>query len=386
MERLPIELWQTILEATDDQRSFNALARTCKLMASLASNGVVKRRAQFRLAQPILMCDRNFLLHCTSVLANGQCRGTYLIFCSNPETGREVQLGLSAYIDICGIEGEECLYGCRDNYLYPLLPEESSYKYGYWDKLLGTADARAILAAHKKGKYDRVFAARFCLKPLLRTTNFRGGKKEGIAITYDEGDVKMKCSYEHGLLDGQNERFYPDGQLHTLTHWKQGKPCGEWLSYYRHGVPRIRCTFQNVDLVMPVECFNEEGKMICRFGLMRPYSPSNEPCPRFLLEGAYEEWYGDGQLSVSKHYQKGQPIGEAREWDKDGSLLRKYHFEDGLLEGPFETYRGGELYTRHQFSAGIMLKSSALHYDAVAGEVMNWISDPIEDDYVIPSQ
>jgi antitoxin component YwqK of YwqJK toxin-antitoxin module len=72
---------------------------------------------------------------------------------------------------------------------------------------------------------------------LIRTEEFKNGKKHGLRIDYDEetGNVIRKISYEKGQVVGTAKEFYPNGNMKKTISTKNGHLHGPTITYDSEG-------------------------------------------------------------------------------------------------------------------------------------------------------
>lgn len=133
---------------------------------------------------------------------------------------------------------------------------------------------------------------------------FKGERKDSTWLVYSFYNQRLaiKEVYSDGLLNGITEKYFDDGSVLEVLHWKEGKKHGEWVQFYQNGQMRLRSSY--VD--------NER-------------------------DGRFEAWGPGGKPIITGAYRKGVMDGEWRYYDLEGKEEMVLVYKDGRME-PNEKY------------------------------------------------
>lgn len=145
-----------------------------------------------------------------------------------------------------------------------------------------------------------------------------GGWCADLADPLTQGDV-FAFEFTLRVKQGAYRGFNNDGSIRVEGQYANGKPSGEWLTYY--------CK----DCLEKAETYSEG-----------------------LLNGPYCQWYGNGVLACTGQYNRGKRCGLWKSYQIDnGSIRSESNWQDGQLQGPFQTwYDGGSAEITGSFSKG----------------------------------
>jgi len=116
---------------------------------------------------------------------------------------------------------------------------------------------------------------------------FKDGKLEGENKRWwNNGQLSYQCFYKNAMIEGEYKNWYENGQLWVQSFYKDGKLEGESKDWYENGQLFTRCFYKGGE-----------------------------------LEGEYKEWYGNGQLRVHCFHKNGVEEGEYKSWCWNGDFL-----------------------------------------------------------------
>ncbi len=138
--------------------------------------------------------------------------------------------------------------------------------------------------------------------------------------------------------------FYKNGQIETTyTVDENGQKNGAYEEYYQDGQLAVKCALKNDKLDGPYESFYPDGRLEkkCAF-------KNGE------LNGAYESYNPLTKRLLEKGtYKSGKKEGLWEKYRLDGSLLTKCVYKDGKLNGLYEEYNeNGELMEKGAYING----------------------------------
>ena len=98
------------------------------------------------------------------------------------------------------------------------------------------------------------------LAVLRERGEFVDGKRHGVwARRFPSGRLFTECSYEHGLREGRERRWYLDGTPRWHGEWRAGRKSGEWIHMTRDERVHDALTgvYENGEKIAPVRGFND---------------------------------------------------------------------------------------------------------------------------------
>ena len=142
-------------------------------------------------------------------------------------------------------------------------------------------------------------------------------------IWYKDGSW-MKCTLKKGVLEGPFEWRSKDHRSSMSGEYANGKREGHWdiVSKVSDTVTRSeKCQYKEGHIIgdRPQRIYLEKNRL---------------PIAEFTLSAA------------------GKKTGEFKQYNNDGSLYKKCHYSDGMLDGEYTTYSHGRVRTQGAFSYG----------------------------------
>jgi antitoxin component YwqK of YwqJK toxin-antitoxin module len=122
----------------------------------------------------------------------------------------------------------------------------------------------------------------------------------GIIIDkYPNNRLAFKNVFQNGLMEGKQEKWYPDGSKMEVLFYKENRKSGEHHGWWENGQMKFEYFIEND---IPIK--------------------------------THREWYSSGQLySLSNYDQEGQPEGEQKMWYETGQIKSNYVIKDGRRFG-----------------------------------------------------
>ncbi len=129
--------------------------------------------------------------------------------------------------------------------------------------------------------------------------NYLDEKKDSIWQFFSEttGTVVSAETYQHGLINGLSQVFYPDGVLSELQHYKNGVKDGLWEQFYLDGKLKLRGAWQAGEKA-----------------------------------GAFRTFYNSGQPMIVGQYSFGHQDGTWIYYDEKSAITKKEFYDMGRLE------------------------------------------------------
>ncbi len=174
-----------------------------------------------------------------------------------------------------------------------------------------------------------------------------------------DGSLASKLTYEHGELDGDFQRFHPNGEVAKAGRFTRGQLEGEVVAFAstdrRHEQLRSCCVPSGATTMVARyehgRCLSEvfydaQSRRLLEDGSLHPDWPDSVPADATFIRRTQRWELGRGDQAGRQ--------GLWRWWWKDGTLAEIATFEDGRLHGTRERYDPqGALVTRLKFRHGV---------------------------------
>ena len=150
------------------------------------------------------------------------------------------------------------------------------------------------------------------------------GQLDGIYREYYEnGQLKLECTYKNGQLEGIAKEYYKNDQLSCEYNFRDGKLDGLCKEYYESG--KIKEEYY---------CKNGE------------------------FEGTYKKYYTNGKEKSEYNYKNGKLEGTAKEYRINGDVEVEYDYKKVNLENIYEKYENKKSTTETTTKTNIVPNSS----------------------------
>lgn len=232
--------------------------------------------------------------------------------------------------------------------------------------------------------------------------NYSEGKKDGLRITYREGEIVAE-NFEKDIKQGLTTYYYPDstiyktinfvdgredglakeyaedGRVVTLTTYKkgyvvsrerinrldaQGRRQGLWKFFHDNGMVRLEGRYSNDLRDGFFKEYDENGRLLATAKWIE--GEKQEDAVELVKLEVLKDYYPDGSVKTLQTYRNGIPQGVRREYDKDGNIVAGYLYEDGqkvaegitredgVRDGPWtEFYSNGQLRAEGKYLDGL---------------------------------
>ena len=130
--------------------------------------------------------------------------------------------------------------------------------------------------------------------------------------------------FQHGELNGQQIRYYPDGNFWFRENWSKGRRDGVWEWFHGTGDRHSRCSYIKGFIV---------GKKVF-------WSNKSRVREEDHVDGSIAKvcaWYVSGKKRMEGKYENGKKAGRWAYWKEDGSLQYEGEWKDGQ---PWSGYCG----------------------------------------------
>lgn len=136
---------------------------------------------------------------------------------------------------------------------------------------------------------------------------------------YDDGELQYEYRKKGGVFDGVFRQWEYNETLVLECYFKDGKEHGEYKRWNTRGEMAKKCYYNEGKL---------EGEYICWYD-NKIYSQENYKDGK--LEGECKAWHDNGQLKRLYHCENGKREGELVSWNKEGELVYKSNYKNGII-------------------------------------------------------
>ena len=167
---------------------------------------------------------------------------------------------------------------------------------------------------------------------ILTDINSSSNSHEVVTDEFSNGLLKQYFTFnKKGLLDGESRQYYEEGDIKSISPFKNNVADGVFISYYQNGNMKEKHAYKNG---------NEEG------------------------EGIF--YYENGKLEEKYFMKNGKLDGEAINYFEDGKIKNKAIFKDGITleeevykdnEIRKNTFKNGEIVQQDIYSKNKILKA-----------------------------
>ena len=153
---------------------------------------------------------------------------------------------------------------------------------------------------------ERCFVKMFASDGKLRAEGVYEGQKKDSTWKYlgNDGKVRMTEQYNHGILSGITESYYPSGNLSRRWVFHSGIKDGPWIQWFEKGDTMLVANYV-------------EG----------------------MLHGNYFTYYQNGKDQISGAYYQDEKDGDWHYYAEDGSLVSVISYDKGTVLNPEELER-----------------------------------------------
>ena len=218
---------------------------------------------------------------------------------------------------------------------------------------------------------------------------FKNNVADGTFISYyQNGNIKEKHTYKNGNEEGEGIFYYENGKLEEKYFMKNGKLDGQAIKYFEDGKIKNKAIFKDgVTLEEEIYKDNEIRKNTFKNGeiVQQDIYSKNKilKAKKFLLE--------NGKIKIISYYENGNKQeevfvinelfdGEAFKYYPSGKLRNKSFFKDGKREGESLTYyENGKLKKKILYKNGVRNGEAAEYYESgIIKQKAYFINDKLE--------
>ncbi|KXA26852.1 toxin-antitoxin system YwqK family antitoxin [Fusobacterium nucleatum] len=212
---------------------------------------------------------------------------------------------------------------------------------------------------------------------------------------YEEGDIKSISPFKNNVADGTFISYYQNGKLEEKYFMKNGKLDGEAINYFEDGRIKNKAifkdgvtleeeiykdneirknTFKNEEIVQQdiysknkilkaKKFFLENGKM----KIISYYENGNKEEEVFvineLFDGEAFKYYPSGKLRNKSFFKDGKREGESLTYYENGKLKKKILYKNGVRNGEAAEYYESGIIKQKAYFINDKLEKENLYYD-----------------------
>ncbi|MCL4591639.1 toxin-antitoxin system YwqK family antitoxin [Fusobacterium nucleatum] len=212
---------------------------------------------------------------------------------------------------------------------------------------------------------------------------------------YEEGDIKSISPFKNNVADGTFISYYQNGKLEEKYFMKNGKLDGEAINYFEDGRIKNKAifkdgvtleeeiykdneirknTFKNEEIVQQdiysknkilkaKKFFLENGKM----KIISYYENGNKEEEVFvineLFDGEAFKYYPSGKLRNKSFFKDGKREGESLTYYENGKLKKKILYKNGVRNGEAAEYYESGIIKQKAYFINDKLEKEDLYYD-----------------------
>ena len=187
---------------------------------------------------------------------------------------------------------------------------------------------------------------------LVTDINYNLNSNEIITDEFLNGLLKQYFIYnKNGLLNGESREYYEEGDIKSISHFKNDIPDGVFISYYQNG--NIENKYAYVNGQANGECFSyyENGKLEERYFLKNGE-----------IDGEAFAYYPSGKLRGKEVQKLGKREGESIIYHENGNIKQKSTFKNDKREGDLFIY----------FPSGKLRQTEKYINGKIEGEVIEY--------------
>ena len=187
---------------------------------------------------------------------------------------------------------------------------------------------------------------------LVTDINYNLNSNEIITDEFPNGLLKQYFIYnKNGLLDGESREYYEEGNIKSISSFKNNVANGLFISYYQNG--NIENKYAYVNGQANGECFSyyENGKLEERYFLKNGE-----------IDGEAFAYYPSGKLRGKEVQKLGKREGESIIYHENGNIKQKSTFKNDKREGDLFIY----------FPSGKLRQTEKYINGKIEGEVIEY--------------
>lgn len=175
----------------------------------------------------------------------------------------------------------------------------------------------------------------------------KNGKLNGKQVMYFPskifflpGNIQSEFKFKDGVPDGTVSNYYDPWftffrKYREIRKYDNGKPVGEWKSYYNNG-----------------SFFSRHGS-ISQIGTFKDGFP----------DGDFISYDKNGEVSAQLHYNNGKLDGDYTSYYENGQIAEKFHYTNGKVDGDYIKYfENGQKLSYRKYKNGLLTGKIIYYY------------------------
>ncbi|WP_320950414.1 phosphatidylinositol-4-phosphate 5-kinase [Fusobacterium sp.] len=242
---------------------------------------------------------------------------------------------------------------------------------------------------NKKGLLDGESRQYYEEGDIKSISPFKNNVADGVFISYyQNGNMKEKHAYKNGNEEGEGIFYYKNGKLEEKYFMKNGKLDGEAVNYFEDGKIKNKAIFKDgVTLEEEIYKDNEIRKNIFK----NEEIVQQDIYSKNKILKAKKSLLENGKMKIISYYENGNKEeevfvinelfdGEAFKYYPSGKLRNKLFFKDGKKEGEsLSYYENGKLKKKILYKNGVRNGEAAEYYESgIIKQKAYFINDKLE--------
>ena len=184
---------------------------------------------------------------------------------------------------------------------------------------------------------------------------YRDGIRDGFfkrKILHEGKDFICEGKYIEGIKHGMWTIKYPDGKHRAILEYSYDKPCGQWRYFYENNQIESFENFENGILSGEVKFFDKNGNLMIRANYLEG-----------LLNGSFLRYYSPKKIETATNFSYGKINGTIKIFSKEGTLLMEGNYKENIRENTWRIfYKTGDIKTVFSYKNG-KKEGEAIIYD-----------------------
>lgn len=163
----------------------------------------------------------------------------------------------------------------------------------------------------------------------------------GVWVVQKDGKEVSESSWKNGKRHGLSRSWHPDGKLRSFGNYNEGLIDGTLTIWSTNGLLTVIFVREPDGREKRIDYINgrvdqEQVSMAGQPLSRRMWHPNGTmafsySCKVGKPHGEERQWYPNGKLRQKGQLRNGAKWGVHTGWDKDGNIIRTWHYEDGKL-------------------------------------------------------
>lgn len=201
------------------------------------------------------------------------------------------------------------------------------------------------------------------------TIDYKGGKKNGLKITYQPGEtisenfvndvkqgntlyyypdgkLRLFIPFVNGLEEGISKEFAPEGTVITYVEYKKGFMVsrerinrkdrnglkqGRWKFFYDNGLVKLDGVYKDDRKNGYFKEYDEKGQLLSVKKFVN--DTEEKEAPELTSLSVKTDYYSSGKIKTVASYDGDTPEGVRREYNEEGKITASYIFRKGNMVG-----------------------------------------------------